>query len=158
LVYPFVDNEPFHLSFDSRHWDFSGLLEILGGSNYKRDYETDLTAKANLTSSKGSFWDSTGTVEVEKFFVRHGTTQMQNTRPVLARFDNGQVNVEKIQIEGDNTQLSLAGTKNKNDTLNFNVNGRIDLSLLTFLTPFFKDMTGLLSVSTQIGGTLTHPE
>ncbi|MDZ4677160.1 MAG: translocation/assembly module TamB domain-containing protein [Oligoflexia bacterium] len=157
LLYPFNEKGPFAFKLDTNNWDFSNLLGLFGKSA-KRDYETGFTAQIDLNSPQGGFWDSSGTIDISKFYVRHGNSQMRNTQPISAKFDNGTVTLGRTQIDGDNTQLTLNGTRSKNDQINFNVNGRIDLSLLTFLTPFFRDMTGLLSLSTQIAGTSTKPD
>jgi translocation and assembly module TamB len=157
LLYPFSENGPFSFKLDANNWNFSTLLSLFGKSA-RRDYDTNLTAKIDLNSPRGGFWDSNGTFDLTKFYVRHGNSQMRNTQAASMRFDNGQVTLDRLQIEGDNTQLTLGGTRSKKDNLNFNINGRIDLSLLTFLTPFFKDMTGQLSLSTQIAGTTSKPD
>jgi translocation and assembly module TamB len=74
------------------------------------------------------------------------------------KFDDGAVSIQPVQIQGDATQLSVSGNRSKNDQLNFNINGKVDLSLFAFLTPFFKDMSGELSLSTQIAGSTTKPD
>jgi translocation and assembly module TamB len=158
LVLPLQENNPFSLKFETAGWDFSNLLGIITGNDVKHDYETSVTGSIDLSSAKGGFWNSSGLISFNDFYVRHGTAQMRNNKPISIRFNEGQIAVERLQIDGDNTQLGVTGGKNKKNQLNFNVNGHIDLSLLTFLTPFFKDMSGQLSLSTQIGGTSLAPD
>jgi translocation and assembly module TamB len=158
FAYPFKEDQPFALKFETKDWDFSSLLGLLGKNQLKRDYEASLTAKVDLQSPEGGFWKSTGNILVNKFTVRRGQSQMRNVDNIFVRFDDGLITVKQLQIEGDNTRLSVTGSKNRKDMLNFNINGRVDMSLLMFLTPFLRDMSGDMQMSTQIGGTLTHPD
>ena len=162
LTYPFSKNNaksdhPFSLKFNATNWDFSSFLGILSKTD-KKDYETSLTAKVDIQSKDGNLWNSSGEGILTLFNIRHGNSQMKNSKPVTVHFDNGQVTVSPAYFEGDNTQFSFSGQKNHKDILNFNLNGQIDLSLLTFLTPFLRDMSGELSASTQIAGTLQKPD
>ena len=158
LEYPFKENQPFKFKFDTDNWDFSTFLSVIGHAPLKRDYETDLSAHVDLESKTGGPWKSSGDVNVSRLYVRHGTSQMRNTGPIRVHFDDGEIKVAQMQLDGDNTGLTVTGGKNKKDVLNFNVNGHLDLSLLMFLTPFLRDMNGDLSISTQIGGSLFHPD
>ncbi len=165
LTYPFEKfarsnpkrDHPFNLKVSATNWDFSSFLGILSKSD-RKDYETSLTGKIDVQSKNGDLWNSSGEGLLSDFIVRHGNSQMKNTKSVWVHFDEGQVTVSPSHFEGDNTQFSFYGTKNKKDALNFNLNGQIDLSLLTFLTPFLRDMSGELSASTQIAGTLQKPD
>ena len=158
LNYPFKDTEPFEFKFDTTNWDFTNFLGFAGKATGIKDYEASLSAKIDLAGKEGGFWKSRGGIDVSKLYMRHGTSQVKNVGPLDVRFDDGNIAVNKFKLEGDNTQLAVTGGKNKKDALNMNITGRVDLSLLTFLTPFFRDMTGELSLSTQVGGTLSHPD
>lgn len=158
FTYPLVPQAPFHFKLDTIDWDFSRFLNLLVGSHVKHDYETSLTAHIDLNSKMGGLWDSSGQIKVPKLYVRHGTSQMGNPKPILISFENGLVKAESFSLEGDNTNLHISGARNKKDSLNFNINGQIDLSLLIFLTPFFKDMAGQLSLSTQVAGSTLNPD
>src|SRR5205823_5524313 len=103
LNYPRVPDAPLAFSFEADNWDFSGLLGLVGGPNVKRDYETSLSAKVNLVSDEGRLWRSRGEARVSRFYVRHGTAQMQNAKPIVVRFNDGLVSVENLRIDGDNT-------------------------------------------------------
>jgi translocation and assembly module TamB len=162
LTYPFLKNNPkndhpFSFKFNALNWDFSSFLGILSKTD-KKDYETSLSAKIDIQSKDGDLWKSSGEGILTQFSIRHGNSQMKNSRPVTVHFDEGQVTVSPAHFEGDNTQFSFSGMKNRKDALNFTLNGQIDLSLLTFLTPFLRDMSGELSASTQIAGTLQKPD
>jgi len=157
LLYPFTDNGPFAFHFETTNWDFTTLLGIMGKTD-TRDYEANLSATMDLKCENGGFWHSSGEGLIDKFYVRHGTSQMKNDGPISVKFDDGFVNVDKFHVQGDNTDVKVTGTKTRKDALNMNVSGRVDLSLLSFLTPFFREMSGEMSLSTQIGGTLLHPD
>lgn len=158
LVYPFIENGPFSFNFNSENWDFSRFLYLIAGGVPRHDFEASLTASANLASPRGGLWTSTGSLSAKKFYVRHGTSFMQNKGALAIDFQEGVMAVKNFIIEGDDTQLKLTGNRQKNDQLNLTFGGRIDISLLTFLTPFFRDMGGSLSLNSQIAGTVKQPE
>jgi translocation and assembly module TamB len=158
LVYSLSENGPFSFKFDATDFDFSGLLGLAATKGVKKDYETALTTHIDLAARGGGIWQSTGIAQIDKFYLRHGTTQMKNSKQIRVKFDDGVVKVESLKIDGDNTDLTISGGRAKSEILNLNINGHIDLSLLNFLTPFIKDMGGVLTLSTQIGGKISHPD
>ncbi|MCC6277234.1 MAG: translocation/assembly module TamB domain-containing protein [Oligoflexia bacterium] len=155
--YPFGPGLPSALKFKSTNWDFSKLLGIVG-KNPRRDYETNLTASIDVSNSKGSLWDGRGMAEIKDLYVRRGNSHLRTRNPIKMKFDDGTVTLASTEIEGDQTQLTISGGRSKSDLLNFTANGKIDLSLASFLTPFLKDMSGELSLSTQIAGSSQKPD
>ncbi|MBK9293273.1 MAG: translocation/assembly module TamB domain-containing protein [Oligoflexia bacterium] len=158
LLRPKKKGSQFSFKLEANQWDFSPFLSQLSGAEFKRDYETNLTIKTDLVSENGNFWESKGQISIPKLYVRHGSAQMENSSQILVTFDDGLVKVESLQFTGDNTEISIDGQRSKKDNLNLNINGQLDLSLFTFLTPFFKDMRGSLKINSQIAGTTEKPE
>ncbi len=158
LTQPRQQKAPFSFKLEANNWDFSQVLSLVSGSDFKKDYETNVTANVDLSSSSGNFWDSIGRISVPRFFVRHGNSQMENKDPLEIKFNGGNVDIQNFNLQGDNTNIKATGSRDKKDNLKVNVDGNLDLSLLTFLTPFFQDMRGILKINSQVAGHSSKPE
>src|SRR5690606_39001902 len=98
---------------------------------------------------KNGIWGSTGTAMIRELQVQRGIKEMKAAAPFTLHFNNGTLDVKKFALRGDNTSLEINSIKTPNFPLSLALNGKIDLGLLSFLTPFFDDLRGSLAVTTQ---------
>src|SRR5207302_114859 len=118
--------------------------------NVTSEFGTELTSNINLESPKNWLWESNGKVDITNFRLRRGTKELFAPKPLQIEFNSGHMKVNTFSLKGDNTLLEVTSINNKKNKINFAINGKIDLSLLSFLTPFFSDVKGIMAISSQI--------
>lgn len=149
FVIPFEKEAPFRLSFETQKWNFAPLLSIVSGQNASSEFNTELSGSIKLESPRNGIWDATGLIDFTEFRLRRGTKELFATRPINIKFDKGKMRINGFQLRGDNTLLE-ATSNNSSTKIDFGLNGKLDLSLMSFLTPFFTDIRGVMAISAQI--------
>lgn len=149
FIIPLTKEAPFKLIFSTQKWNFAPLLSIVSDQNVSSEFNTELSGAIRLESPHDAMWEATGIIDFTEFKLRRGTKELFATRPISVRFDKGKMRINSFQLRGDNTLLE-ASSKNSNKKIDFSFNGKLDLSLLSFLTPFFSDIKGVMAISSQI--------
>jgi len=158
FIFPMSEKGRFELKMKAQDYDFSPLFALIGGNTTRRDYEAKVTGLVNLAAERGGPLRATGQISVPSFYLRHGNILMRSPEPWEVEFQDGRIRIGSLKVIGDATQLTVLGERDGSGQLGFNVNGRVNLNLVTFMTPFFQDMRGDLSLSTQIAGTFDRIE
>jgi len=146
--FPLQENLPFHFHLTTEKWNFAPLFSMI--SSKQQNYDTALTSRINLDSPTGGYKNSSGSIHVDTFFVRRNSLEMSAPKPIDIDVKSGVIRVENFSVQGDNTQLTAVSkpAAPKNSTIQ--LSGTVDMSLLSFLTPFLQEIRGILSLSTQI--------
>lgn len=155
---PFDNSYPFKFKGKSNQWNFSPLFGLLTNASANKEFETELTSEFDLNSAKGGFWSASGQIRVAKLRIRRGNLELHNPQTSIASFENGRMSLKNFLLQGDNTFLKAEANGSKKDDLGISINGKIEMSLLSFLTPFFSDMRGVLSSAIQLDGTADNPK
>lgn len=142
---PFDSKSPFALKIVSRDWNYAPILAAIAGPSSRRDYVGKLTSTIELESASGGFWNASGTARIDKLSLSRGTLSLSSTEPLLLSMKNGQVQVGKFEMTGENIFLKVTNKPNPTTKADLQVNGKLDMSLLGLLTPFFEDLRGILS-------------
>lgn len=142
---PFDAHSPFALKIVTHDWNFAPVLAAVSGPSNRRDYVGNLTAMIELESAKGGFWNASGTARIDKLSLARGALAMNATGPLSLSMRNGQVNVERFELTGEDTFLKITQNPNPSAKADLQVNGKVDMSLLGIIAPFFEDLRGLLS-------------
>lgn len=142
---PFDSQSPFALKIVSRDWNFAPVLAAIAGPSNRRDYEGQLTSIIELESATGGFWNANGTARIDKLSLTRGSLSLSSTEPLFLSMKNGQVQVGKFEMSGENIFLKVTQSPNPTTKADLQVNGKLDMSLLGILTPFFEDLRGILS-------------
>lgn len=142
---PFDTRSPFSLKMSSREWNFAPLFAAITGPSNRRDYESVLTSTISLAAPSGGFWNSSGSVQIDKFSLSRGSLALKSDQPLSLTMKNGYVQVGRFELAGENTFLKIAHNPNPVSKADLQVNGKLDMSLLALLTPFFEDLRGILS-------------
>ncbi len=145
FVLPLNEQAPFSLKLKTNEWNYAPLFSALAGPSARRDYEGRLTSSINLSAASGGFWNSTGTIQVDKFSLRRGVLQMTASEPVRLRMSSGRLFVDNFNIEGDGTYLRMAESTKPINNADVQVNGKLDMSLLALMLPFFDELRGSMS-------------
>lgn len=158
FIWPRVEGQPFKFNFSSQNWDFTQLFQIVSQSARQKDFETSLTADIQLESPNGKIWSSNGIARIDEFLIRRGTLELSSKKPMKLVFDRGKVSAEDFLLDGQNSFLKLESHHSTEEKLNASLNGKMDLALLSLLTPFLEDLRGPMSFSISFQGPLLSPQ
>ncbi len=158
FIYPLVPTAPFKIYAKADEWNFGSLFSILSNSVRQRDIQTSMSAVVNLESNRGGPDKLNGEIEVNEFKLRRGTVDIQNASTVFLIFKDGVLSSKPFLFEGEGGSLRIAIGEVSANKINATVNGKLDLSLLTLLTPFLADLQGKFALNTSISGTLAAPQ
>ena len=148
---PLRPQAPFALDLQVNDWNYTPFFTALtGGRNIRRDFDGTISANAHLAASSGGIWNSTGTATVNNFLLRRGPLRLTNSEPIKINVEQGQVRVEKGEIAGDNTFFRVSTSTNPVTKMDLQVNGKLDLNLLSIFLPFLEDLRGSLSLAFNI--------
>lgn len=158
FIWPFDASGPFKLELETKKWNFTNLFSLLSETTRQRDFETALSAKVDLSSSSGGFWNSSGDVKISELMIRRGSLSLSSPQPIDLTFKSGVMNTNNFLIQGDSSFLKLTSEDSQQNKLNIQMNSKLDMALLTLFTPFLADMRGSLSSSIQITGAAMKPQ
>ncbi len=150
FVIPLNPTAPFSFKAKTEKWDFVPLIHLISSKSRAQEFTTSLSADIDLSSTKNGFWNSNGNILVRDLRVQRGIKEMRSYEPVNIKFTNGLLEVRKFGLRGDNTSLEINSIKSPGYPFGLGINGKIDLGLVSFLTPFFDDLRGNLAVTTQL--------
>jgi translocation and assembly module TamB len=122
------------------------------------DFNTSISGTANLSSAKGGFWTSSGTVELDEFVLRKGTKELSAQKPMRLFIHEGEIYSDNFACSSGDNYLKLDMVGLKKERLNASVNGKLDLSLLGLFTPFISDLRGNMALSMDLKGSLAKPQ
>lgn len=149
FVIPLAQGAPFELKAKTAEWDFVPLIHLISSKSRAEEFSTTLSADIDLKSDSG-LWSSNGSINIETFQIQRGIKELKNTTPIHLTFKNGNMNVNRFELRGDNTSLEARSLTSPGFPFSFELNGKVDLGLTSFLTPFFDDLRGTLALTTQI--------
>lgn len=147
FVFPYTSDAPFSLKMNSREWNFAPLFAAISGPSSRKDFEGRLTSVISLQAPTGGFWNATGSIDIEKFSLARGATSLATKEPIQMSMKNGQFSVGKFELAGENAFLKVSHSAHPTSKLDLQTNGKLDLALLSILTPFFEDLRGTLSLA-----------
>lgn len=158
FVIPLTDDAPFRLAAETKNLNFTQLFGIFSGNSGKKDTDTRLTASVDLRADKGGIFRSTGTVRIPELLFRRGAVSMSAPKPIVLNVKDGAVTTENFNLTGPSTYMTVGAQNSSIEDLNVQVNGKLDMSLGLIFLPFFNDLQGTLSISSQLKGRWDNPE
>jgi len=148
--FPMEDQLPFKLVVTTQKWNFAPLFSLISPTVRQQNYETALTSDIKLESDSGGYKKSSGSIDINELLVRRNALQFQNIGPINVKLDRGGIDIQRFLIRGDNTELKAQSTSTVPGASSVLFGGNIDMSLLSFLTPFLQELQGVLSLKSQI--------
>ena len=145
FVMPLDPNAPYSLKVRTQEWNFAPIFAAISGPGSRKDYEGRLTSTIDLTAAQGGFWASSGSIKVDKFSLSRGSLSLRSSEPLSLTAKNGQFHVNKFDLSGENVFLKMTDSPHPAAKIDFQVNGKLDMTLLALLTPFFEELRGGLS-------------
>lgn len=157
FIYPLAESAPFRLWVKAEQWNFGNLFSFLSESIRQRDIQTSLSAVAKLSAEKGGPTNVSGDLEINELKVRRGSVGIKNSSTIVVGFNQGVVSAKPFLFEGEGGFLKVALNEISAQRLNASANGKLDLSLLTLLTPFLSDLQGRLALNMAFSGRPATP-
>jgi len=151
---PFDDNQPFSLKATAKDLNVASIFEAVSQARQTYDFETRLSLTADLEAPKGGFWKSSGAVTVDHFLIRRGGRSLNSRGKMKLLFNQGVVNSQNFGLYGENSSLKLNIQSSSKESVNAQLNGKVDLNLLGPFLTFASEVRGQLSLNTRLQGSL----
>lgn len=146
---PLTEESPFLLNAQLKKWDFVPLIHLISSRSRAAEFSTLLTADINIQSKNDFLWNANGYANIKEFKIQRGSKELHLQQPTNIDLKNGKPLFDRMILTGDNTSLDIFSSEKNQYPVFFNINGKIDLGLLSFLTPFFDDLKGTAALTTQ---------
>ena len=157
LEWPLLPGNPLKINATATDWDFSSALALLGGTQLANEYESNLSAKVQLSSESGILRKASGSVDISRLYLKRGDLSFDNQGPLQISMENGLTSLKNFILKGPNTLLQLTGQNFTDERLAIDIKGNTDLRLLQIFTPFLEELGGNVKVSAQVRGSLLSP-
>ncbi|MBX9766164.1 MAG: translocation/assembly module TamB, partial [Bdellovibrionales bacterium] len=149
---------PFQFHISTEKFNFAPLFGLLRNNGESKDFQGLLTMKGDLKSDPGgTFWNSRGQIQISEFELKQGRIALNSPTPLDLTFSGQQVSSNAWTLLGDQTDLKLRINPSTEQNLDFNVQGKLELALISFLTPFLDDLRGVLSGAATFKGSFSNP-
>ncbi len=158
FLLPFDLENPFRLKINANNWNFARLISSFDENLLKRNFDSNLTGNIDIYSAKGGIWAASGGARVDDFMVRRDTLRMMNPKPIVASMTEGRVEVNDLNIVGEDTFFRVKNTPRPKQPLDIQINSKLNLSLLSLFTPFLEDLRGTLSAAFELKAGPKHFE
>lgn len=149
---------PLTIHMNTKEWNYSTLLAIIGGANLANEYESSLTSTIDLRSENGDIFKSTGKVQISQLYLKRGALNFRNRRNIDITTDNGRVSIKNFELDGPGSNVQVKGNSFTAENLDLDVNANFDLRLMQIFLPFLEDLGGPVRLSTSISGKVLKPE
>jgi translocation and assembly module TamB len=150
FMLPLSYGAPFSINAKVNQWDFVPLLHLISSKSRAQEFSTNLTGDIDVSSEKNGIWGANGEINIKTLQVQRGIKQFEINEPINIQLTQGHAEIKKFLLRGDNTSLEVSGAKSSKYPISLALNGKIDLGMLSFLTPFLDDMRGILALTSQI--------
>lgn len=155
--FPLDTNSPFRMALNARDFNFLPLMGLFLKNDRHWDYKSSLTGIMDIRAPRGGFWKSTGTAQIESMAIERGPVTLASEGPTKITFENGVINSTTLSLKGVNSYLRANVSNSSRENLNVTASAKADLSLFALVTPFLKEMRGLLTVSLKVRDSLDSP-
>ncbi len=150
FIIPLSDEAPFYIQANIDKWDFVPLLYLITSKSRAQEFSTSLSSKIELRSSSNGFWKSNGHILINELSIQRGIKQLSLHNPSEIIFTSGQAKMDRAEFIGDNTSLEISNSRGASAPISLTLNGKVDIGLLSFLTPFLDDLQGGLAITTKV--------
>lgn len=147
-----------HLDFEAKGWNFAQTFSIFSDSLRNTNYITRTTGRMSITIPNQNPQAFSADIQVSDLFLKNGRTEMSTTKPLQLKVQNGQFYIPHFEISGEDTYLRLKSDASTAKNLALTLEGRVDMSLATLVTPFLDDLRGFSKFSFQLAGPILTPQ
>ncbi len=155
--WPFSDTGAYALSLKAKKWNFAQFFNITNESTRAISHLTELTAELNLEGPRPAIAATSGFIKIDKLLIKNGNSEIASQKPISLDIKNGMLADSEFVISGDNNYFKFSSNKSALDRLDVKVDGRLDLLLVSILTPFLDDLRGTIAINVGITGAISSP-
>lgn len=126
------------------------LLPLVSIPQPSSDYDSRLSAEIDLYSKTRSLAKAEGFVKLTDFVLLRGNQSLKLSQPSRLIFKSGLSSMEPIKLAGGDSYVTVQMDKATTNRIKLDIAGDIQLKLLHFFAPFAQNLSGELSVSSQL--------
>ncbi|GAB4203359.1 MAG: hypothetical protein OHK0013_17400 [Sandaracinaceae bacterium] len=122
---------------------------------------TEGSVRAVLRFDDGGFREPAsmvGSLRLDTLAVQRGELRLENTRPIVVRFERGVARVERARLRGPGVRARLTGEASLESGLGLEVAASLDLASLPRITSRVREAEGSLELRLAVTGPLAAPE
>ncbi|MEK6554520.1 MAG: translocation/assembly module TamB domain-containing protein, partial [Bdellovibrionota bacterium] len=155
--WPFSHTDPYYLNVKANRWNFAQFFNITNDTPRAITHHTELTAEVSLEGPRPEANVTSGFVKIDKLIIRNGNSEIASEKPITLDIKNGMLADREFTVSGGSNYFKFTSNKSSLDHLDVKVDGRLDLLLVSILTPFLDDLRGNISINVGINGPITSP-
>ncbi|MCB0393587.1 MAG: translocation/assembly module TamB domain-containing protein [Bdellovibrionales bacterium] len=155
---PFSNLDPFYLKINATRFNFAPLLANRTNANFSNEYQSMLTFDGEIQSPSDYLWNADGAIDFKEIRIQRGTKELYLQKPSQVDFKKGKMSIAQMNLLGDNTLLEVTSRNSSKTNLDLKVNGKVDTSIVSFLTPFLQEIRGILSIRFRLAGSFDAPQ
>lgn len=146
-------DQPFVASGQFNNWDFSQIFSAFSDSMRVNTYQANLRAQFEFNGKLRNPKSISGQFEIENLALRSNDIKIENNTKMYIKVANGSIRAEDFFLQGGDNFVRLKNSEAKTPVA-LASEGKLELSLLSLLTPFFDDLKGNLNFALDLRGTL----
>lgn len=150
--FPFDTKSSLKIKLQAKNWNFAQTFSIFSSQLLTSQYQAEITGDAEFTVPRSDIDSMNGHLLVEKILLRNGNLEMSNPKPMQLTASNGRIDTQNFEMVGESTYVRLRPDTQKSYPVDLVLEGRIDLSFLSILTPFLEDLRGNSSFTLAVQG------
>jgi translocation and assembly module TamB len=150
---PYTPRSPFSLRVAFENWAYTPAVLALVGPGARRDFGGVLSGRIDLSSPEGGLWAATGPIDITRLSLSRGSARLENSGPIAVRLENGGVRIGRLEMAGDSSTVRVTSRSSRQAKMDLDVQGQVDINLLSLLTPFIDDLRGILTFKLNLKGT-----
>jgi translocation and assembly module TamB len=154
---PYDDNNSFKFDLQTEELDFTSLFRLVSDTASKKDFRSKLTSRISLHSDTGGFWKSDGHIIMNAFELRQGGQRLEAQKPIVVAFNAGKITTQSFFLSGENSFLKVNLDRATRANFKSSIDAKLEMNLLSILTPFFSDLRGRLAMSVKTEGSIQQP-
>ncbi|NQZ01971.1 MAG: translocation/assembly module TamB [Bdellovibrionales bacterium] len=154
---PYDENNSFKFDLKTEELDFTNLFSLVSETAAKKDFKSKLTTQVSLHSDKGGIWSADGHIIITNFELRQGAQKLENQQPIVVAFNKGRISTKSFYLVGENSFLKLELDRATQTDFRSSMDAKLEMNLLSILTPFFSELRGRLALSVKTQGPIDKP-
>jgi translocation and assembly module TamB len=116
-----------------------------------------LRGQATAVGSLAELSAASGAVVLDELVLDLAGYRVESPETVRLRFDGPALHLQRLDLRGENTSLSLAGGRTQQRRLDFQAEGTFDARLIGSFLPELEHPSGVVSVLASVTGTAERP-
>lgn len=150
IQWPWNENDSFYSKILVQDLNPLFLLPLVSIPQPSSDYDSHMSAEIDLYSKTRSLAQAEGHIKLTDFVLQRGNQSLKLTQPSRMIFKSGLSSMDPIQLTGGDSYITVQMDKATTSRIKLDIEADIQLKLLHFLAPFAQNLSGELSVSSQL--------